>query len=64
MDDYPLLPVQEHDYIIMEVELVDERIVIQPIYKANSRAEAELITRSIKELEPKAKYYVKAVERE
>ena len=58
-----VLPLTEHDYIIMEVELYEGRIVIQPIYTASSAGEAELIQRAIKELEPVAKYYVKAVER-
>ena len=59
-DDYPVLPIQEYDYFIMEVELVKDRIVISPIYKASSVGEANLISNAIKELEPKAKYYVKA----
>lgn len=62
-DDYPVLQVKENDYVIMEVELFEGRIVIQPIYTASSVGEAELITRAIKELDPVAKYYVKAVER-
>ena len=57
------LPIQNIDYHIMEVELYEGRIVIQPIYTASSAGEAELIMKAIKELEPVAKYYVKAVER-
>lgn len=63
-DDYTVSLVKENDYVIMEVELFEGRIVIQPIYTASSVGEAELITRAIKELEPVAKYYVKAVVRE
>ena len=63
-DDYTVALVKENDYVIMEVELFEGRIVIQPIYTASSVGEAELITRAIKELDPVAKYYVKAVERE
>ena len=62
-DDYSVLLVKEQDYVIMEVELYEGRIVIQPIYTAASAGEAELITKAIKELNPVAKYYVKAVER-
>ena len=64
MDDYPVMLVKEQDYVIMEVELYEGRIVIQPIYTAASAVEAELIMKAIKELDPVAKYYVKAVERE
>lgn len=63
-DDYPVMQVKEKDYAIMEVVLFEGKIVIQPIYTASSVGEAELITRAIKELDPVAKYYVKAVERE
>ena len=63
MDDYPVMLVKELDYMIMEVELYEERIIIQPIYTAASAGEAELITKAIKELDPVAKYYVKVVER-
>ena len=63
MDDYPVMLVKEHDYAIMEVELYEGRIIIQPIYTASSAGEAELIMKAIKELDPVAKYYVKAVER-
>ena len=62
MDDY-VLQVKENDYVIMEVELYEGRIVIQPIYTASSAGEAELIIKAIKELDPVAKYYMKAVER-
>ena len=62
-DDYHVPLVKEQDYVIMEVELYEGRIVIQPIYTAASVGEAELIMRAIKELDPVAKYYVKAVER-
>ena len=62
-DDYPVMLVKEHDYAIMEVELYEGRIIIQPIYTASSAGEAELITKAIKELDPVAKYYVKVVER-
>lgn len=62
-DDYPVMLIKEQDYVIMEVELYKGRIVIQPIYTASSAGEAELIMKAIKELEPVAKYYVKAVER-
>ena len=62
-DDYPVMLVKEHDYVIMEVELYEGRIVIQPIYTASSAGEAELIMKAIKELDPVAKYYMKAVER-
>ena len=62
-DDYNVMLVKEYDYAIMEVELYEGRIIIQPIYTASSAGEAELIQRAIKELEPVAKYYVKAVER-
>ena len=58
-----VLPLIAHDYIIMEVEVYEGRIIIQPIYTASSVGEAELIQRAIKELDPVAKYYVKAVER-
>ena len=58
-----VLPLIAHDYIIMEVELYEGRIVIQPIYTSSSAGEAELIQRAIKELDPVAQYYVKAVER-
>ena len=58
-----VLPLIPHDYIIMEVELYEGRIVIQPIYTASSACEAELIQKAIVELNPEAKYYVKAVER-
>ena len=47
----------------MEVELYEGRIVIQPIYTASGAGEAELIMKAIKELDPVAQYYVKAVER-
>ena len=63
MDDYPMILVKENDYAIMEVELYEGRIIIQPIYTASSVGEAELIAKAIKELDPVAKYYVKAVER-
>ena len=59
-----VLPIQNVDYHIMEVELYEGRIVIQPIYTASSAGEAELIQRAIKELDPVAKYYVKAEVRE
>ena len=62
-DDYPVMLVKELDYMIMEVELYEGRIIIQPIYTAASAGEAELITKAIKELAPVSKYYVKAVER-
>lgn len=62
-DDYPVMLVKEYDYAIMEVELYEGRIVIQPIYTASSAGEAELIMKAIVELNPEAKYYVKAVER-
>ena len=62
-DDYPVMLVKEQDYVIMEVELYEGRIVIQPIYTASSAGEAELIMKAITELNPVAKYYVKAVER-
>ena len=62
-DDYPVMLVKEQDYVIMEVELYEGRIVIQPIYTAASAGEAELITKAIVELNPVAKYHVKAVER-
>ena len=62
-DDYPVLLVKELDYMIMEVELYEGRIVIQPIYTASSAGEAELIMRAITELDPVAQYYVKTVER-
>ena len=62
-DDYPVMLVKELDYMIMEVELYEGRIIIQPIYTAASAGEAELITKAIKELDPVAKYYVKVVER-
>ena len=54
-DDYPVMLVKEHDYAIMEVELYEGRIIIQPIYTASSAGEAELITKAIKELDPVAK---------
>ena len=63
MDDYPVILVNENDYAIMEVELYEGRIVIQPIYTASSAGEAELILKAIEELNPVAKYYVKTVER-
>jgi hypothetical protein len=63
MDDYPVMLVKELDYMIMEVELYEGRIIIQPIYTAASAGEAELITKAIKELDPVVKYYVKVVER-
>ena len=63
MDDYPVMLVKELDYMIMEVELYEGRISIQPIYTASSAGEAELIQKAIVELNPEAKYYVKAVER-
>ena len=63
MDDYPVMLVKELDYMIMEVELYEGRIIIQPIYTAASAGEAELILKAIKELDPVAKYYVKVVER-
>ena len=34
-DDYPVMLVKENEYAIMEVELYEGRIVIQPIYTAN-----------------------------
>ena len=58
-----VLPLIAYDYIIMEVELFEGRIIIQPIYTASSAGEAELIQRAIKELDPVAKYYVKWVEK-
>ena len=58
-----VLPLIPHDYIIMEVELYEGRIVIQPIYTASSAGEAEFIQKAIVELNPEAKYYVKAVAR-
>lgn len=58
-----VLPLIAHDYIIMEVEVYEGRIIIQPIYTASSVGETELIQRAIKSLDPVAKYYVKAVER-
>ena len=64
MDDYPMILVKEQNYVIMEVELYEGRIVIQPIYTASSAGEAELIQKAIKELNPVAKYYVKVEERE
>ena len=63
MDDYPVMVVKELDYMIMEVELYEGRIIIQPIYTSASAGEAELTMRAITELDPVAKYYVKAVER-
>ena len=63
LDDYPVMLVKELDYMIMEVELYEGRIIIQPIYTAASAGEAELITKAIKELDLVAKYYVKVVER-
>ena len=62
-DDYPVMLVKEYDYAIMEVELYEGRIIIQPIYTASSVGEVELIMKAIKELAPVVKYYVKAVER-
>ena len=62
-NDYPMLLVKEQNYVIMEVELYEGRIIIQPIYTASSAGEAELIMKAITELDPVAKYYVKAVER-
>ena len=62
-DDYPVMLLKEQVYVIMEVELYEGRIVIHPIYTASSAGEAELIMKTIKELDPVAKYYVKAVER-
>ena len=62
-DDYPVILVKENDYAIMEVELYEGRIIIQPIYTAASAGEAELIQKAIVELNPEAKYYVKGVER-
>ena len=62
-DDYPVMLLKENDYVIMEVELYEGRIVIQPIYTASSAGEAELIMKAIVELNPVAKYYVKGVER-
>ena len=58
-----VLPIIPCDYLIMEVELYEGRIIIQPIYTASSAGEAELIMKAITELNPVAKYYVKAVER-
>lgn len=58
-----VLPIIPCDYLIMEVELYEGRIVIQPIYTASSAGEAELIQKAIVELNPEAKYYVKAVDR-
>lgn len=63
-DDYPVMLVKEYDYAIMEVELYEGRIIIQPIYTASSAGEAELILKAIEELNPVAKYYVKVAERE
>ena len=63
-DDYPVMLVKEQDYAIMEVELYEGRIVIQPIYTASSAGEAELIMKAIVELNPVAQYYVKVEERE
>ena len=63
-DDYPVLLVKEQDFVIMEVELYEGRIVIQPIYTASSAGEAELIMKAITELDPVAQYYVKVEERE
>lgn len=63
MDDYPVMLVKELDYMIMEVELYEGRIIIQPIYTAASAGEAELIMKAIVELNPVSKYYVKVVER-
>ena len=63
-DDYPVMLVKEQDYVIMEVELYEGRIVIQPIYTASSAGEAELIMKAIVELNPVAQYYVKVEERE
>ena len=62
-DDYHVMLVKENDYAIMEVELYEGRIIIQPIYTASSAGEAELIMKAIKDLNPVAKYYVKVVER-
>ena len=62
-DDYPVMLVKENEYAIMEVELYEGRIIIQPIYTASGVGEAELIMKAIKELNPVAKYYVKTVER-
>ena len=58
-----VLPIIPCDYLIMEVELYEGRIIIQPIYTASSAGEAELIMKAITELDPVAKYYVTAVER-
>ena len=58
-----VLPIIPCDYLIMEVELYEGRIIIQPIYTASSVGEAELIQKAIVELNPESKYYVKAVER-
>ena len=49
-DDYPVLLVKEQDFVIMEVELYEGRIIIQPIYTAASAGEAELIMNAITEL--------------
>ena len=59
-----VLPIIPCDYLIMEVELYEGRIIIQPIYTASSAGEAELIMKAITELNPVAKYYVKVEERE
>ena len=63
MGDYPVMLVKELDYMIMEVELYEGRIIIKPIYTASGVGEAELIMRAITELNPVAQYYVKVVER-
>ena len=61
--DTTVLPVREMDYHIMEVDVVDGIIHINKIYTAGSMGEAELIQMAIKELDPVAKYYVKAEEK-
>ena len=58
-----VLPIQAVDYHIVEVKLIGEVISIKTIYTAGTSGEAELIQKAIKELDPVAKYYVKAVER-
>lgn len=56
---YPVLPTKELVYHIVEIKLVGDVVEIQTIYTVEHASEADLINKAIKELEPKAKYYVR-----
>lgn len=58
--DARVLPIQEVVYHIVEIKLVGDVVEIKTIYTVENASEADLISKAIKELKPKAKYYVRA----